>query len=444
MKAEILCVGTELLLGDIINTNAAWLAKELAALGINCYYQTVVGDNQNRLKETLEIASKRSDLIITTGGLGPTKDDLTKEVVCEYFGYNLFEDKESLKQIEDYFKKTNRKMTENNIKQAFFPKDNCTIFKNENGTAPGCALETENCTVIILPGPPREMSEMFKNSVKDYLAKLSNTSIVSHNVELCGIGESMVAEIADEILKGSNPTVSPYAKTGRVTLRVTASAENKTNAELLCKHEIEKLQNIFGDLIFGIDVNDLQSVVVSLLNDANLTVGTAESCTAGLLSSKIADVSGASNVFSFGMTVYSADAKINRLGVSKKTIEKYGTVSPLTAFEMAKCIKNLSKANIGIGITGVAGPSETENKPVGLVYISLVADNFAVVETANISNRKTERQKIREMATLYALDLLRNYLIDSKAINKLKTVEYDLFANITPTQLTSLNLGKDM
>ena len=268
-SAEILCIGTEILMGDIVNTNAAYIAKELAGLGINVYHQSVVGDNPQRLREALELAFSRADIVITTGGLGPTYDDLSKETIAAFFGRELVMDQESLHRIECHFLRQNRPMTENNKKQAMMPQG-CIIFPNNNGTAPGCAIEgtgeQQGKTVIMLPGPPREMKPMFEESVKPFLLKDSDTRLVSHTMHFFGIGESMLESLLRDLMEHSlNPTVAPYAKTGEVQLRVTARVQNGEDAEALLQPVVEKIKEQVGGYLYGIDVGDLQTAAVHAL-----------------------------------------------------------------------------------------------------------------------------------------------------------------------------------
>ena len=331
MKAEILCVGTELLLGDIVNTNAAYIAKELANLGIDVYNQAVVGDNPDRLKESLEQAFQRNDIVVMTGGLGPTYDDLTKETVAQLFGKKMILHQESLERIERFFKYYNRVMTENNRKQAYMP-EGATVFPNDNGTAPGLAVEKDGKIAILLPGPPREMIPMFSSSVVPYLQQFSGSTLYSSNIHLFGIGESQVETILREMMVSHrNPTIAPYAKEGEVRLRVTASAKAKEEAKEMVLPVVEQIRDILGKYIYGIDVGDLQTALVQKLTEKKKKVACAESCTGGYISKRLTEVPGASLVFDCGVCSYANEIKERVLGVSHETLAAHGAVSRETA-----------------------------------------------------------------------------------------------------------------
>lgn len=409
MRAEILAVGTEILLGNIVNTNAQYIANRLAELGIEVYHQSVVGDNAERLMQAYDLAFKRADLVITTGGLGPTKDDLTKEVAFEYFGKKAVLHEELLKEIEDYFKKINMPMSENNKKQAFFPED-AIIMKNKNGTAPGCIIEEGNKILVVLPGPPREMKLMFEESLVPYLKKFQDSVLVSKTLRVIGLGESNVAEIIDDILENSkNPTVAPYAKEGQVTLRITAKAENEEEGKKLIISVEKEIRERLGISVYGEGDITLEEVVGKILVENNLTIATAESCTGGLLGGAIINYPGISKVFKEGFITYSNEAKIKRLNVSEKTLKNFGAVSSETAAEMAKGAALSSGSDIGISTTGIAGPGGgTKEKPVGLVYVGLyIKGEVKTKELHLVGNR----QRIRNMTVMRALDWLRRELI---------------------------------
>ncbi len=410
-SAEILCIGTEILMGDIINTNAAYIAKELAGLGINVYHQSVVGDNPQRLKESLALAFSRADIVITTGGLGPTYDDLSKETIAAYFNRKLVMDEESLHAIECHFLRLNRVMTDNNKKQAMMP-EGCVIFANHNGTAPGCAIEGEGeqqgKTAIMLPGPPREMKPMFEQGVKPFLLKGSDTRLVSHTMHFFGIGESMLESILHELMEEStNPTVAPYAKTGEVQLRVTARVKQGEDAEALLQPVMEQIKEKVGEFLYGIDVGDLQTAAVWALKEKNLHVAVAESCTGGYVAKRITDVSGASDVFECGICSYSNRIKHQILGVKQETLDTFGAISEETAREMAEGVRRISGAEIGVSVTGNAGPQASEGKDVGLVYIGVDSDHFKKVFMLHV-NRKDQdaRETIRYLASSHALSLI--------------------------------------
>lgn len=410
-SAEILCIGTEILMGDIINTNAAYIAKELAGLGINVYHQSVVGDNPQRLKESLALAFSRADIVITTGGLGPTYDDLSKETIAAYFNRKLVMDEESLHAIECHFLRLNRVMTDNNKKQAMMP-EGCVIFANHNGTAPGCAIEgkgeQQGKTAIMLPGPPREMKPMFEQGVKPFLLKDSDTRLVSHTMHFFGIGESMLESILHELMEEStNPTVAPYAKTGEVQLRVTARVKQGEDAEALLQPVMEQIKEKVGEFLYGIDVGDLQTAAVWALKEKNLHVAVAESCTGGYVAKRITDVSGASDVFECGICSYSNRIKHQILGVKQETLDTFGAISEETAREMAEGVRRISGAEIGVSVTGNAGPQASEGKDVGLVYIGVDSDHFKKVFMLHV-NRKDQdaRETIRYLASSHALSLI--------------------------------------
>ena len=410
-SAEILCIGTEILMGDIVNTNAAYIAKELAGLGINVYHQSVVGDNPQRLREALELAFSRADIVITTGGLGPTYDDLSKETIAAFFGRELVMDQESLHRIECHFLRQNRPMTENNKKQAMMPQG-CIIFPNNNGTAPGCAIEgtgeQQGKTAIMLPGPPREMKPMFEESVKPFLLKDSDTRLVSHTMHFFGIGESMLESLLRDLMEHSlNPTVAPYAKTGEVQLRVTARVQNGEDAEALLQPVMEKIKEQVGGYLYGIDVGNLQTAAVHALKTNGLHVAVAESCTGGYVAKRLTDVSGASEVFECGVVTYSNRMKHHLLGVSQQTLDTFGAVSEETAREMAAGVRRLSGAEIGISVTGNAGPEPSEGKEVGLVYIGVDSLEMSRVFMLQVNRRDQDaRETIRYLASSHALSLI--------------------------------------
>lgn len=410
-SAEILCIGTELLMGDIINTNAAYLAKELAGLGINLYHQSVVGDNPERLRQSLQLALKRADIVITTGGLGPTYDDLSKETIAACFGRTLVMDEDSLARIQAHFLRLGREMTDNNKKQAMMPQG-CVIFQNENGTAPGCAIEgsgeLEGKTAIMLPGPPREMKPMFEQQVKPYLLKDSDTRLVSHTMHFFGIGESMLEDRLRSLMEKSlNPTVAPYAKTGEVQLRVTAKVKDGEDPNALLEPVMEQIRQMVGEFLYGVDVGDLQTAAVRLLTEKGLKVAVAESCTGGYLAKRITDVSGSSKVFECGICSYSNRIKHQLLGVSERTLEEYGAISEQTATEMASGVRKLSGADIGISVTGNAGPTADEGKEVGLVYIGVDSPKLTQVFTLHVNRRDQDaRETIRYLASSHALSLI--------------------------------------
>lgn len=407
MNVEIICVGTELLLGDILNTNAKYLSERLAELGFNLFSQSVVGDNPTRLEKQISLSMARSEIVILSGGLGPTNDDITKETAAKVLGLPLEQHPESLRRIEEYFARTGRVMSENNKKQALTIKG-AVVLQNDHGTAPGYFVETKNGAVILLPGPPSELVPMFSDKVVPLLKKYSDRTLVSHNVRLFGVGESVAAERCGDMLNMENPTVATYAKTGEVDIRVTASAGNAKQADDLCAPVIDELNTLFGDNVYGVDFDNLQQRVVKLLQSKNMKLATAESCTAGMLSGRITEIPGSSEVFEMGVTAYANYIKIQALGVSGELIEEKGAVCDEVAAQMAVGIRTMCNADLGVGITGVAGPGQSEGKPAGLVYIA-VADKEKVY-VRKIMGRGNDRENTRILATSTALDMVRRYL----------------------------------
>ena len=414
MVVELICVGTELLLGNIVNTNAAFLARECAGLGLSMYHQSVVGDNEERLYDTIQTALGRSDIIILCGGLGPTQDDLTKETVAKVFDLPLIEDEHSHERIEEYFRNSQfRIITDNNWKQAQVP-EGCIVVDNANGTAPGIIVEKKGKSVILLPGPPNELIPMFRQDIVPNLKKLQPETIYSVMVKLCGVGESLVeTEILDLIETQENPTIATYAKTGEVHLRVTARAADEKEAKKLIKPMVKELKKRFGSHIYAMDEEvTLEESIVELLKAQNLTLTTAESCTGGMLAARLTNVSGVSEVFKQGFVTYSNRAKRKLLDVKKNTLKTYGAVSEKTAKEMAKNGAFITGSDICVSVTGLAGPGGgTEEKPVGLVYIACAYQNEVRVKEFHF---KGNRNKIRELSTVNALTLLRNCILSAK------------------------------
>lgn len=410
MVAEIICVGTEILLGNIVNTNATYLAQKCAGLGLVNYYQTVVGDNKERLSETVKTALNRSDVVILSGGLGPTDDDLTKETVAEVLGKDMYLHEESKNLMEEYFAKKGKPFTENNLKQAMIP-EGAVVLRNDNGTAPGVIIPYENKHVVLLPGPPVELYPMFENFVMPYLDALTPGVICSQTVKVCSVGESLLeTKIKDLIDNQTNPTIATYAKTGEVHVRVTAQADTETEAQKLIRPMVKELKNRFGNNIYTTDEKvSLEQAVVDLLAASSLKISTVESCTGGMVAARIINVQGASEVFKCGFITYSNKAKRKLAGVKKSTIEKYSSVSEQTAREMAKVPEIGPKADVIVSITGHIGQAEAESKPMGLVYIACnVCGEIKVREF----HFKGNRQKIRESATTEALVLARECIMD--------------------------------
>ena len=407
--AEIIAVGTEILLGNISNTDAKDVSEALSELGINVYYHTVVGDNPERVRAAVDIAKERADIIITTGGLGPTYDDLTKQTLAAAFGKEMYFDEAQADKIKSYFaSQPGRKMTPNNLQQAWLPIG-CTVFENSCGTAPGCAFESHGRHVLMLPGPPRECRAMIKTGVMPYLTKLQEAEIHSHNIRVFGMGEStMEAKLHDMMTELTNPTLAPYAKEGEARCRLTARAKSKEEAEKMMAPVLEKVREILGDVIYGVDVDSLEQAVFLALKEAGKTVAFAESCTGGLASKRLTDLPGASAVFPGGIVTYSNSAKAELLGIDPALIEEKGAVSAEVALEMARSVRNRLGADIGIGITGVAGPdSDEKGNPVGTVFIGLSAEDR---EMSREFHMKTDRLRVRIMAANNAFDTLRRYL----------------------------------
>lgn len=408
---ELISVGTEILLGDILNTDAQYLSIELAKLGISVIHQSTVGDNRERLLAQLDEAAKRSDIIILSGGLGPTPDDLTKEVCCEFFGKEMFLHEPTVEKIKKYFSSKGIEMAQNNLKQAMLPKD-CVIFPNDNGTAPGMAIEKDGVHILVLPGPPRELKPMFQNCAVPYLMQFSDRIIVSHNIRTFGIGESSMAEKFNDLFDAQNPTVAPYAKDGEALLRVTAMAKTKEDAESLCEPIIEEIKKRLDAYVYGVDYNCIEEAAVGMLKEHHLKVATAESCTGGLIAKRITDVPGASEVFECGIISYANGIKHKVLGVSEDDLNKYGAVSEPVAKQMAQGALKVSGADIAVSVTGIAGPdSDSTGKPVGLVYIGLADKENVWVREIRTSRR--DRSYNRYVSASNALDMIRLY-IDNK------------------------------
>ena len=413
MGVELISVGTEILLGNIVNTNAAYLAEKCALLGCSLYHQTVVGDNEERMEEAIRQAVDRSDIVILTGGLGPTKDDLTKEVAARVFGRELYMDEHSKKRIADYFERIqSRAVTENNWKQALVP-EGAIVIDNHNGTAPGLIIEDEERgkAAILIPGPPDEMKVMFEQDIAPYLNKLQPEGIYSHMVKICGIGESRAETMVADLMEGqSNPTLAPYAKIGEVHFRVTAKAKSEEEAEKLMRPMIDEMYERFGSSIYTTEESvTLEESIVELLKEKGMTLTTAESCTGGKLAGRILNVPGASEVYKEGYITYSNGSKEKILGVKKETLEQYGAVSRQTAQEMALGAADAAKADAALSVTGIAGPGGgTEEKPVGLVYIGCAVHGEVTVREYRFTGN---REKNRDYAVVRALTLLREALM---------------------------------
>ncbi len=412
MIVELISVGTELLLGNIVNTNTQYLAEKCALLGLSMYHQVTVGDNRERLSAALETAFSRSDVVILTGGLGPTEDDLTKEVCAEVMGFDLAEDAHTRERIETYFKNSiYKEIPDNNWKQAMVPQGS-TVLDNSNGTAPGLIMEKNGKTAILLPGPPNELKPLFTEQVFPYLQNRQPEVIRSQMIKICGYGESQVEDkLIDLINTQTNPTIATYAKTAEVHLRVTAKADNEEAAKNLLKPVVKEIKNRFENAVYTTKEEEtLEMAVVRLLKKYELTVTTAESCTGGLIAGRLVNVPGASEVFREGFITYSNKAKRKYLDVSKGTLKKYGAVSEQTAKEMATGGVFATDADACIAVTGIAGPDAEGEKPVGLVYIACYMKDKVKVEEYHF---KGNREKIREQSVVKALDFLRRSILSN-------------------------------
>lgn len=407
--AELIAVGTELLLGNIANTDAQMISQGLSQLGINVYYHTVVGDNPQRVRQAVDIARDRADILITTGGLGPTCDDLTKVAVAQAFGKELVYHEPSAQRIRERFAQRGTPVTENNFQQAMVP-EGCTVLDNDWGTAPGVAFQAGGTHVLMLPGPPRECEMMFRYRALPYLQKLSDGVIASRTVKTFGIGESAAEALLRDLMNAlHNPTLAPYAKPTGTELRITAHAPTREEALRLIAPVEEQVKAILGDKVIGVDVDSLEEVCFALLKDRGLTVGTAESCTGGLLAKLLTDLPGSSSVFRGGVVSYTNGVKAGLLGVPQDLLDRYGAVSPQVAEAMARGAKAALGCDIALSTTGVAGPdADDRGNPIGLVYLGLAwGDQCQVTE---FRAGPVERERVRRQAAQTALDLLRRHL----------------------------------
>ena len=408
--AEIIAVGTELLLGNIVNTNARDISQALSAVGVNVFWHTVVGDNPQRLKDALDVARKRADIIITTGGLGPTYDDLTKQTICEAFGKPLVLHQDILDGLKVFFEKNvHMKMPSNNIQQAELP-EGCTVFDNPVGTAPGCAFEADGVHVLMLPGPPFEMLTMLKGHVVPYLRGFSSEVIVSHDIMTFGLGESPMEELMREKMSHmENPSLATYAKPSEVRLRATAKAASAEEAEAMLAPVVKDVTNFLGDYVYGVDVSSLEEVCFHLLKEKGLTFATAESCTGGRVAERITALPGASAVYRGGVVSYWTSVKADVLGVPADTLDAHGAVSEETARAMAEGARRITGADIAMSVTGVAGPDPDERGvPVGIVYIGLATPDGTFCRPLDLGKRR--RDRIQDLSSNHAFDVLRRYL----------------------------------
>ncbi|MBQ3557637.1 MAG: competence/damage-inducible protein A [Oscillospiraceae bacterium] len=409
-KVEILSVGTELLLGSIANTDAQMLSRGLSELGLNVYWHTVVGDNPGRAGQAVELARSRADIIITTGGLGPTCDDLTKNVLAEAFGRKLVFHEPSAERIRTYFARTGREMPESNLQQAMLP-EGCTVLENDWGTAPGCAFEADGVHVIMLPGPPSECTPMFRYRAVPYLQSLSEGVIASHTLKLFGIGESsMEAVLREQMNAMTNPTLAPYAKEGECELRVTAKADTDAQAQALLRPTVEQVKELFGNMVYGVDVASLEQVVQSLLEEKGMTIGTAESITGGLMAKRLTDLPGVSRVFRGGVVAYTNEVKRDLLGVPQELLDEHGAVSAPVAQAMAEGARRLLGCDIALASTGVAGPDRDDRgNEVGTAFVAIATGEGSCVRPLQLGNRPM-RERLRTQTAHHAFDLARRYL----------------------------------
>lgn len=406
MDAEIIAVGSELLLGQIVNTNGRFLSQQFAEIGINVYYHTVVGDNEIRLKQAIEIAEARANLIVFTGGLGPTKDDLTKETIARHLGQKLVFDEEALRSIENYFSKKGRTMTENNKKQALVI-DGCDVLRNDHGMAPGMVFSKAGITYMLLPGPPKEMEPMFLSyGYAKIQEKLEGRDRIESKVlRFYGIGEAeLETEIEDLLDNQTNPTIAPLAADGEVTLRITAKDESREKCEVLISQVEAEILRRVGQFYYGSDQTSLIQELVKELKKRNMTISVAESLTGGMFQEQLTTISGVSQVFRGGVVSYATDVKAKILHVSEDTISQYGVVSEQCAIEMATNVRTELDSDIGISFTGVAGPDEQEGKPVGMVFIGIsYRDGRSHVEQLQLSG---SRMQIRIRTVKYGCHYL--------------------------------------
>ena len=411
LRAEVLSVGTELLMGQIANTNAQYISRCLPEVGVGVFYHSVVGDNPARFQDALLLAMSRADVILTTGGLGPTQDDLTKETIGNALGLTMELHPESEAAIRGYFQRTGREMADNNLRQAYFPKGSI-IMDNEMGTAPGCIIQTsidgEEKTIILLPGPPKELIPMFKRHVMPFFAKMQDTPLYSQFLRIVGVGESMVEQKLMALVEGqTNPTLATYAKDGVVTIRVTAHDEGEIPAKLLVAEMCNKICAILGHNVYATEDKEIEEIVQGLLRDKGLTFACAESCTGGMLAARMTAIPGASDIFKCGMVTYQEQSKTILVGVREETLKEFGAVSYETALEMVLGCIQVSNADVAVSITGYAGPAFAD-EPVGRVYIGVCAPGVQTVREFTFTGN---RDRIRTLSVINALDLVRRALL---------------------------------
>lgn len=411
MKAEIIAVGTEILLGQVVNTNATFISEELADLGIEVYYHSVVGDNPARLENLLQIADERSDLVVLCGGLGPTTDDLTKDVVAKHVGQNLVEDYAGRKELDAFFTKAKREMTPNNLRQVLIFEKGIAL-PNETGLAIGIFYQSATTAFLLLPGPPSELRPMFLHHAKPLLEeKFPQTDqLISRVLRFYGIGESkLVSQLADLIEKQTNPTIAPYAKPNEVTLRLTVKAPDKAMGMKLLDETEAAIKKEVGEYFYGYgEENSLEAVVVKLLQEKNCSITAAESLTAGQFQATLANISGASKVFAGGFVTYAKEQKEKLLQIDAALLQEYGVVSEACAKAMAKNARKIIGADYALSFTGVAGPDELEGQPAGTVWIGLASETEV---TAHLYHFTRDRAYVRHSAVMAGLDLLRRAVL---------------------------------
>ncbi|MDD2413710.1 MAG: competence/damage-inducible protein A [Eubacteriaceae bacterium] len=410
MNCEIICIGTELLTGDTLNTNVNYISKHLSKNGFSVLYQTTIGDNPERLQQCFKIAAGRSDIVILTGGLGPTQDDLTKETIADFFSMPMKRNEKQVRNMKNHFDRYNYVMTDNNFRQCDIPVG-AKAIDNTRGTAPGIHIEKEGLSVFLLPGPPSEMSAMFDLYVMPILKNRIDQLVISRYFNVCDLGESMVEDtIMDLVSHQNNPTIATYAKLGEVLIRITANGKDaKQLNERLDQYESVILKR-FGDHIFTKSQRSLNQVVGKMLLDRHLTLASAESCTGGLIASKLTEIAGISDAFKMGLVTYSNEAKEKMLHVNKMTLEKKGAVSSETAREMCEHLKSISGCDLAVSVTGIAGPDGgTPKKPVGLVYIGVCGKNECYIEKCRFNGN---RQTIQQKAAQKTFVLIRKMILD--------------------------------
>jgi len=405
---EIISVGTELLLGHVTNTDARDVSEMLSKIGINVLYHTVVGDNPKRIEDCVNIAKDRADIIITTGGLGPTCDDITKEILARSFGLKLVRDQKEHEGLYDYIR-YGRKFTDNNFTQAMLP-EGCTVFHNNCGTAPGCAFEKDGKIVLMLPGPPKECRAMLQDSAIPYLRKLSGKQIVSHTVNVFGIGESSVDDMfAREMNAMTNPSMAPYAKECDCFVKLTAKAESEEAAEEMLLPLVEHVKERIGEYAYGVDVETLEERVLELFKEHPMSFATAESCTGGQIAKRFTDLPGASAFFKGGMVTYTNEAKAKLLGIDPELIGEKGAVSYEVAKEMAERCREILDTDIAVSVTGLAGPDGDGVNPVGTVFVAMAVEGETFVRHLQLGAHRS-RSYVRRMSGNHAYDMIRRYM----------------------------------